>query len=262
MPASDLLKLFRPKVYKFNEFFRIHPDEFSDFQMWHWFPKKASKERERSTNYAPGRIPEGRIASGFFICFGKCQRLDHYDLDLILDDFDRLLYLYKFVEGKVTFPTVDSAERFHFTPGCSLKPSLTTASIPAQQLNVLQRHNDLQLALYNCLRMGPGEIEVGTEQGTGSGTRIDLVVLRDGQYWFYEIKSFGSARACIREALSQLLEYSYWPKAQAAERLIIVGEPPLDNESDAYLCSLRKQFKLPVYYQQFILNEGRLVESA
>jgi len=62
----------------------------------------------------------------------------------------------------------------------------------------------------------------------GIGGRIDTVVSQDGGYWFYEIKTAMSARACIRDALAQLLEYAYWPGAREASRLIIVGEPELD----------------------------------
>jgi hypothetical protein len=41
---------------------------------------------------------------------------------------------------------------------------------------------------------------------------MDVVVRLGIRYWFYEIKTALSARACIREALAQLLEYSYWPE--------------------------------------------------
>lgn len=80
------------------------------------------------------------------------------------------------------------------------------------------------------------------------------------RYWFYEIKTALSARACIREALAQLLEYSYWPRAQEAERLIIVGEPALDAEASAFLDRLRERFAVPIYYQQFLMDRGSLVE--
>lgn len=63
------------------------------------------------------------------------------------------------------------------------------------------------------------------------------------------------------EALAQLLEYSYWPGAQVAERLIIVGEPALDRESENYLATLRQQFDIPVDYEQFDLNTGKIVHQ-
>ena len=89
-----------------------------------------------------------------------------------------------------------------------------------------------------------------------------MVVRRNGSFWFYEIKTAASARGCISEALSQLLEYSYWPGAQVAERLIVVGEPSLDHESERYLATLREQFNLPLEYQRFDLSSGKIISDA
>jgi hypothetical protein len=66
-----------------------------------------------------------------------------------------------------------------------------------------------------------------------------------------EIKTAMSARGCIREGLAQLLEYSFWPRAQVADKLVIVGEPALDEDSHKYLTTLRQRFSLPLEYQQF-----------
>lgn len=66
-------------------------------------------------------------------------------------------------------------------------------------------------------------------------------------------KTAMSARGCIGAALAQLLEYSYWPRAKVAERLIIVGEPILDPDSERYLTTLREQFSIPIEYKQFDL---------
>jgi hypothetical protein len=100
---------------------------------------------------------------------------------------------------------------------------------------------------------------VGTERPSGGGGKVDVVVRRGSKYWFYEIKPIISARACIREALAQLLEYSFWPKAQEAEKLIIIGERPLDPGSSQYLIRLQKQFSLPITYQQFDFEKGKVL---
>ena len=60
---------------------------------------------------------------------------------------------------------------------------------------------------------------MGEEIFNGVGGSIDIVLKRPDGFWFYEIKTAKTARACIREALGQLLEYSYWPKTQKAKRL-------------------------------------------
>ena len=94
----------------------------------------------------------------------------------------------------------------------------------------------------------------------GRGSRLDVVVKLGERFHIYEIKTSQSARACMREALSQLLEYSFWPGVQEAEQLIIVGEPPLDKDAGEYLSILRSRFALPLYYQQFNVSKQCLVQ--
>lgn len=244
-----------PKIARFNEFLRAYPDDLSDLRMWH------HSDEERSTNYPPAPIPPENVRPGIFICLGRLQPPGRADIGLILDDFDRLLPLYRFVESADVYPVVSArGGGFRFSAGCSVKPSATRSSVAARQLDVFLRHNELQLALHNCLAARHGPASVGTEQGTGTGTRVDVVVRLGDRYHFYEIKTGLSARACVREALAQLLEYSFWPGAQEAERLIVVGEPPLDVEARTFLSRIRDRFSLPVYYQQFNLGKGTLVE--
>jgi hypothetical protein len=72
------------------------------------------------------------------------------------------------------------------------------------------------------------------------------VVKTNDEYWFYEIKTALTARACLREAIGQLLEYGFWPGAQEPARFIVVGESALDNDGKEYLSRLRKRFSLPI----------------
>ena len=78
---------------------------------------------------------------------------------------------------------------------------------------------------------------------------MDVVVSTGDGYHFYEIKTSLSARACLREAVSQLLEYSYWPGGTEAKKLIVVGRPEPDEASQDYVETIRTRFGLPVYYE-------------
>ncbi len=69
------------------------------------------------------------------------------------------------------------------------------------------------------------------------------------KYWFYEIKTALTPRACLREAIGQLLEYGFWPGAQEPARFIVVGESPIDGDAQEYLRRLRKRFSLPIEYE-------------
>jgi hypothetical protein len=99
----------------------------------------------------------------------------------------------------------------------------TTRRRPALDLDL--RHNLLQEALYRRLALQYGQDRVHTEQPSGVGTKIDIVVKAENGYWFYEIKTALTPRACLREAIGQLLEYALWPGSQEPTRFIVVGEP-------------------------------------
>ena len=60
----------------------------------------------------------------------------------------------------------------------------------------------------------------------------------------------GEWRGCLREAIGQLLEYAFWPGAQEAKRLIVVGETAIDRDAAKYLCRLKERFSLPIEYEQ------------
>jgi hypothetical protein len=122
-----------------------------------------------------------------------------------------------------------------------------------RELDVSFRHNDLQEILYRRLSHKYGSENVGTEIPNGVGTKIDVVVRQVHEFWFYEIKTAHSPRACLRQAISQLLEYAYWPGSkEEPSRIIIVGESALDKESAEYLSTLRKRFSLPIEYEQIV----------
>jgi hypothetical protein len=258
-PSQTLpdIALLLPKVKRFNELLTLYPQQFSDMAIWHW----VKGDRKQSDHY-PSPITPDLMKSGFFIFLGKMQPANAINYDAIVEDFDRLLALYRFVEGNDTFPKIAESATggFDFRPGCTVKLSKTKASLVECELDVYLRQNDIQIALHDHLASLYGPENVGTERWSGSG-RVDVMVRQKGKFWFYEIKTALSARGCIVEALAQLLEYSYWPGAQLAEKLIIVGEPALDRDSEAYLATLREQFSLPIEYQQFDFASGMLVSS-
>lgn len=251
LPEPELLV---PSAKRFNDFFRSYPDHYPDMRMWFW------RDGQRSADYRPVPIEPALIQRGVFICMGKTQAGTSIDFDMIVEDFDRLLTLYRFVEGGVN-EVFTKNSGFRFEPGCSVKLSNTKASYAQRELDVTLRHNDIQVALHNHLCTQFGRDNVGTERPNAGG-KVDVIVHRNGSFWFYEIKTAATARGCISEALSQLLEYSYWPGAQVAERLIVIGEPSLDSESAQYLATLRQRFSLPLEYQRFDLSSGKTLYPA
>ena len=149
----------------------------------------------------------------------------------------------------VPFPKSD----FDFKPGYSKKVTTAKATFTEAELDLDLRHNIIQQTLYQQLTSKYGKDNVGTEQPSGVGTKIDVVVKIKNEYWFYEIKTAPTPKACLREAIGQLLEYGYWPGAQEPSRFIVVGESPLDEDGQEYILRLRKRFSLPLEYEAIVI---------
>jgi hypothetical protein len=246
-----------PSVRRFNDYFRAHPGSYADLTMFFYDLDRVVSIR------SPGPIPPQTVElrSGNFIFLGKKLSLDELDIEDVLDTFDRLLPLYIEVEGgqveSLTTPpgdTPSSGSDFELRPGCPPAPARTTATRSEAVLDVNLRHRILQEALVAQLQRELGSDRAGAEQGPG-GVRIDVLARSDIGWRYYEIKTGGSARACIREALGQLLEYAYWGGREPVVQLIVAGEPELDSEAAHYLERLRARFNLPIAYHQIRVDE-------
>ena len=247
LPTIDVLI---PKVRLFNDFLRLNPDLYGDMRMWHW------KDGGRSSESSPASIPPELITEGVFVFFGNRRPVGILNHDVVLNDMDRLLPLYQYVESDGrTEPVPNVGERgFIFRSGRKSKLTATKANYAQRELDVNLRHNLLQDALERELVAKYGSENVCREVPTGNGNSVDLAVRQTEGYWFYEIKTFQSSRACIREAIGQLLEYAYWPKSQEACRLIIVGETAPDQDALEFCRRLKQRFSLPIEYQQIVLK--------
>jgi hypothetical protein len=111
----------------------------------------------------------------------------------------------------------------------------------------------MQNCLYVDLVAKYGKNAVGTEIPTGYGTSIDVVVEADKRC-FYEIKTATTDKACIRQAIPQLLEYAYWGQGDSkVDELIIVGPAPITADGKAYLAYLRNNFSIPLGYMTYVV---------
>ena len=239
-----------PKVRLFNDFLRLYPALYADMRTWHW------RDGSRSSELPPGPIPHELVSKGVFVFLGHLSSVQELDYDRILTEMDRLLPLYEYVEssGRRQPLSKPDKEQFVFRPGCTLKAAATKASYAQQELDVNLRHNQLQRDLYRRLVKKHGADNVRAESTTVIGTSVDLVVRQPNGYWFYEIKTSVSPRACIREAIGQLLEYAFWPGLQEAHRLIVVGETAAAADVQEYCRRLNERFSLPIQYQQIVLE--------
>lgn len=145
------------------------------------------------------------------------------------------------------------AKEFVFAPGHNVKKTGTVNVAPSKGTGSADLlHNEIQNKLYAYLVNIFGKQSVSTEAPTGDGTSIDVVVKTGTVCWFYEIKTADTVKACIRQAIPQLLEYAYWRgQKNRATKLIIVSPLPVTKDAERYLAFLTAAFGLPLVYEQF-----------
>ena len=145
---------------------------------------------------------------------------------------------------------------FVFTSGHNLRKTGTVGvAQPKQGTTAELLHNAMQNKLYRSLVAKHGEAFVGTEIATGADTFIDLVLKTKDSFVFYEIKTADTVKACIRQAIPQLLEYAYWDGAvHPSLRLIIVGPASATREASLYLLLLKETFGIPLEYEHLSIR--------
>lgn len=92
--------------------------------------------------------------------------------------------------------------------------------------------------------------------------RVDMKLFDpNGFASFIEIKPASSAREAIRLALGQLIEYSHYPAAKRADKLIIVSDASPSVEDIGYIDLLRITYNLPLEYVHWPLGATALSQG-
>ncbi len=115
------------------------------------------------------------------------------------------------------------------------------------------RHNRMQNAIRDIL--------VNSGLYTSVEMEVNFVDITattaSGKVHFYEIKT-SPAKASIREALGQVMEYAFYPTEKKADKLIIVAPVPADELDVQYIKMLRKEYHIPVWFQYYSIPEKKL----
>lgn len=244
LPQIDILL---PKVARFNDYLREKPGEFTGFLMWHF--DNGRIEATRHGPYPPCPIPPDLFRRDVFVFLGRIGDANHPDYGAILDTFDTLLPLWESVESKNGEVPPSPRE----PPLGRRRPSTSTATVGTRAeltLNIELRHNAIQRRLYEALVEEHGEDCVGIEYEARGGGRVDAIVRTASERILYEIKTASTARACVREALGQLLDYGCWPGRDQATRLVIVGAAATTEEVQRFLARLSGLVPLRIEYRQ------------
>jgi hypothetical protein len=239
-----------PKIDRFNEFMRLYSEDLAVFRLWHFDGGVRSDERY------PQPISGSLIRPGVFIFLGALGDPQEFEPHSVLSDLDRLMPVYEYVEGAPgEFPDLTDGG-FKFTPGHTHRASRTTSSTSPSIIEVSLRHNEIEDELVEALRAEFGPQCVGSEHPTGTGGVADVLVSRGAVFDIYEIKIGSTARSCIRQAVGQLFDYGYWPGSVPLGQLVVVGEPPLDDEALEFLDRLQTGHRLPVSYRQVVVSRS------
>jgi len=242
----DISVLFKG-VKKLNQFVRENPSFFAGYKMWHY------QRNTRSLAYSVTEIPENLLVNKTFIFIGKQAPIDDILYSSILNTFDELLTPYIYVEKEEGSGIIEyelkTADVFTFNTATRQLPQSREYTTERRAVDLEVRHSTIQEKLAIALIEQWGKEHVSIEQVV-FGKKIDVVLKSGTEFDFYEIKTCGSAKACIREALGQLMEYAYWPSCENATNLIVVGEEAIDRKTVEYLRLLNNKFGIPIRYEQ------------
>lgn len=144
-------------------------------------------------------------------------------------------------------------------PEVKKKYSGTERKITEKQLRYRQEgyyvvenaHNKLQQKLYDFLKKKHSQNVVVMEEDF-----VDIKLVEDDIITFYEVKPFLTARRCIREALGQILDYSWFVASEETKqiKLIIVGPNEPNNEEEKFISYVKSNLNMDFDYIAFNFN--------
>lgn len=241
--------LLYAKIFTLNTIIENQPEWFRPYQMWHYPNRK--EEALRSEITTVHQIESSWVNDGAFIFFGKRVCPEEIDVDEVLSTFDDLLPIYEEVESGSSGYSILNQEKgeFKFQSGIKNLFGQREYSLKERTVNVNARHTELQEELYNELVDNFGKSNVGQENPHNGG-RIDIVLKKEEKHFvFYEVKVASSAKACIRQAMGQILEYAYWNRSEIKVEMVIAGEYEMDKVTGDYLDFVRERFNMPISYK-------------
>lgn len=239
-----------PRLLIARAFAGVHPDRYhttvdssSQSQALTWFAEHTGFRLARTTNWAAQ----------------AATLVSHMDRAGVFGEDTLVRNIFPwFVVDQLRARTSSAAIR----PGHSPRPVFAFADLPPARRTIALRHNAVQTALYSRLTAEFGENKVWTEYPTGTGGYADAIARHpDDRCQLYEIKIADTAAEVTRQAMGQLLEYSFRTGGLEPMKLVVVGEPALDDVTRRFLARLSADFNLNIEYLQIELPDDLDVSS-
>lgn len=108
---------------------------------------------------------------------------------------------------------------------------------------VEQKHNKIQEALKRKLVKEYGKENVLLEENY-----VDVKLIQPNYIGLYEVKSSSYASECVREALGQILFYSYHDQDKRTKKIYVVGQYPANEQDYGYIEYVKDKLKLDFEY--------------
>ncbi|MEZ4722324.1 MAG: hypothetical protein R2813_10675 [Flavobacteriales bacterium] len=146
------------------------------------------------------------------------------------------------VEDEIPQDEDDSAEEDRINDK-DTDPRTRTVTYTA---TVKKTHDKIQLAFARQLKRDFPDDVIQTESNY-----IDVKRITSDKLYYYEVKPFNSAYACVRAGIGQLLDYHHSNPSDKDIQLCIVGPAPVEPEDQAFISFIQKSLKLPFEYIRF-----------
>lgn len=118
-------------------------------------------------------------------------------------------------------------------------------------------HDQMQNAIFELLKTSDYDYKkVFIEKG-----RVDIKAKTQQDRWHYFELKTDNPKQSIRKALGQILEYSYFPDTEKAEKLIIIADEEPNEDVLKYLDHIRDKFNLPISYRHFNIDTNELSDD-
>lgn len=108
---------------------------------------------------------------------------------------------------------------------------------------VQQKHNKIQEALRKKLADKYGDENVILEENY-----VDVKLIQPDYLGFYEVKSSSYASECVREALGQVLFYSFHDQDYRKKKIYVVGQYPANEQDYGYINYIKEKLDLEFEY--------------
>jgi hypothetical protein len=129
-----------------------------------------------------------------------------------------------------------------------LKVTIGSRSIPAKEIILSYKHNEMQNELLSIFKKKYKDVR-------SEFRNIDLFI-SDKKDYLIEIKTYESPKACIREAIGQLLEYSYYHEDYNDPHLIIIGPSRLLSDDYTYINKLNGLMDVHLDYFHYVAGSN------